>query len=221
MIEAVSIIHGAKFPYETMSRTRLWMASLADHLRAQGFHPVERYEWSGGYIRSFTSRVHCAYADHLVDLFEKASSLGGVTQLHIFAKSNGAFIAERSLRYLSLRGYEIPIGVFLSVATADARDRIDIPGVQRVIRLSSNSDSLYACGMVLSRLTLAWKKRFDQRLVEHYKLDGLSHHDFNHHLRIRLVGEFEGEIYELYSRLLRGSTYRAAKAGKNVAKGGQ
>ncbi len=119
---AVSIIHGARVPFEPARLDRQWMAELQSRLQSRGFPSVSLFRWSGGYLRSFLPYAALRYARELMRLWtECLAAPEGPRPLAIYAKSNGGFVAEAALRLLHQEQAQLEIDILLRVGTPDDR----------------------------------------------------------------------------------------------------
>jgi hypothetical protein len=200
----VSVIHGARAPFGSPKVARVWMAALADHLESHGLGPVRSFEWNGGYLRSFVDRTHLDYAAHLLELVRSSRVTGRHEGgIQIFAKSNGAIVAERALNYLHSRGLTVNVRTLLRAGTPDPRPTPVVPGVDRIVTIVSADDTLYARGLRLGRLAGRQSGDTSRGSWQVFKTTGLSHHDFNYPRQLSLDNGYVGTTYDLYALLLK------------------
>lgn len=204
MPAAISIIHGARAPWDGTAKTNAWMNLLESHLRTSGFPSVAQFHWSGGYGDSFRPKVCRDYAEHLTSIW-RLSDPAQSAPIHIFAKSNGGFIAEAALKLLSETVPDIQIGTLLRVGIPDPRERSDTPLARHVVTVVSSTDLLYRAGL------LAWRYLGILRLFpegpaesrtrhERIVLSGLGHNSLNYPVR---CGAFpERNMYDVYTEIL-------------------
>jgi hypothetical protein len=202
----VSLIHGARRPFERLENDRRWMGALAAYFAARGLDPIDRFEWSGGFLRSYCHRVHAEYAARLAAVWNNGRVRYGPSfRLHVFAKSNGAFIVERALRLLAQQGSDVTVDTFLRIATADPRGAVYIPGIHRIVSVSCPEDRLYRTGEIVAGSVLrgAYVSAADASTPhEHVIVRGVSHEQFNCDGQI-LVGIGPARTtYALYADIL-------------------
>lgn len=200
MSEGISIIHGARLPLEPMTLARRWTYRLKVFLEEQGFGPVECFHWSGGFVRSYHSRPRERYARHLLDLSKRCNVV------HVFAKSHGALIAERSLRCLEEDTDRLPMGVLLRVATADSRERLPLTSPHRVVDLASRDDRLYLLGLRVARFIRQREPTGREAgiSIERHWVDQFDHGDFNIDQAMIIDGQRESSTFAVYGEILSG-----------------
>ncbi len=108
---------------------------------------------------------------------------------------------EGALRNIGRGQSAVQVALLIRVATADPRTDIEIPGVQRIIDIYSEDDTLVNRGYALNRLMLKNETLPSRREIAKFAIEGLSHHDFNYDKAIQAAGR-ETSMYAFYYELL-------------------
>ncbi|MCP5352576.1 MAG: hypothetical protein H6926_05240 [Chromatiales bacterium] len=206
MIHLVSVIHGARRVGDSRSYRPRWPILLGEHLVDHGFTMLPPFYWDGDVRTGLSKSLAHRYVEEFNSALAALSPTGPIS-LSVLGKSLGATIFEHALARFR-REFIIDIhqqrGVFLRVATPDARRRCCIPSGFQTVNLRSNADGLYRSFVVPLTLWSSLRLRCvePQSLARPVILDGLTHRDFNHNHTVRPLGREPIQLFDLYSNLL-------------------
>lgn len=210
MRHGVSIIHGARRIRRSKNYPPQWPNRLSRFLRLDGFDPVIPFFWTGSVLDILSTKIARSYANHLCRLLTQYDT-GNSQCISIIAKSAGAIIAERALKFLP-ECINSTIGVnsissFIRIAVPDVRKTLHTPYIRNVINIVSNNDILYKASILplTAMITILGLNVRGGRHFKTYTLEGIRHGDFNKNIKIPSSNFFQGTLYEFYVKILNAS----------------